>query len=149
MNDIPDFADALEGLRRFLNDNGHPTDVFWVFREDVWQLSPTDVRVKYPSSSENIALAQKVFAEGRERGLVEVKALATAEGKVAATVWFPKLPNEEVQGWNQGMKLVIAEPLPPAKLVGGLRWWLLRFLPRFRHFQKAAFFIGTRTWAAA
>jgi len=107
------------------------------------------MRVKYPSSSENIALAEKVFAEGRERGLVELKALATAEGKVAATVWFPKYPNEEVQGWNQGMKLEIAEPLPLAKLVGGLRWWSFRFLPRFRHFQKAAFLIGTRTWAAA
>jgi len=37
----------------------------------------------------------KVFAEGRNKGLVEVHAIARIEDKVAATVWFPKFAGEE------------------------------------------------------
>ena len=149
MNDIPEFAEAVERLRRFLADSGQPDDLFWVFRDDVWQLSPTEMRVKYPLSSENVTLAKKVFSEGRDRGLVEITALAAADGRVAATVWFPKYPNEEIQGWTGGMKLSISEPLPSARAVGTFRWRLLRFLPRFRQFQRAAISIGTKAWAAA
>ena len=149
MNDIPDFEDALAQFCSFLIENGHSADVFWVFRDDVWKLSPTDVRVRYPSSVESAALAHKVFSEGRDRGLVEIHAIATVADKIAATVWFPKYPNEAVQGWNRGMKLSISEPLPHAKTVGALRWSLLWLLPRFRHYQRAEFVIGTKSWAAA
>ena len=149
MNDIPEFEKAIERLRRFLAESGHSDDVFWVFREDVWRLSPTEMRVRYPSPSENVALARKVFSEGRDRGLVQITALATAAGKVAMTVWFPKYPEEEVQGWNGGMKIGISEPLPRARPVGLLRWRLLQCLPRFRQFQREAIFIGTKAWAAA
>jgi hypothetical protein len=149
MNDIPNFADALIQFRGFLGESGHPSAVFWVFRDDVWKLSPSDVWVKYPSSRENTTLAEKVFAEGRERGLVEIHAVAIAGGKIAATVWFPKYAHEEVQGWNQGMKLSISQPLLRAKIVGAVCWSLLRFLPRFRHYQRADSFIGTRARAAA
>ncbi|HKZ78862.1 MAG TPA: hypothetical protein VJ124_11210 [Pyrinomonadaceae bacterium] len=92
MNAIPDFADALAQFRRFLFENGHPADVFWVFRDDVWKRSPTHVLVRYPPDTQNLALAQKVFAEGCERGVVEVPAIATTGEKVAATVWFPRYP---------------------------------------------------------
>jgi len=149
MNDIPNFADAVGQFRQFLIDNGHPGEVFWIFRDDVWKLSPTDVRVRYPSPKKNVALAQKVFGEGRERGLVDIQAIASAGEEVAATVWFPKYPEEEVQGWDRGMKLSIAEPLPHAKTIGALRWSLLPLLPRFRHYQRADLFIGTKSWAAA
>jgi hypothetical protein len=149
MNDVPDFAEAVTEFRRVLGENGHPSDLFWVFRDDVWKLSPTEVWVKYPSSQQSISLAEKVFAEGREKGLVDIHAVAVAAGQVAATVWFPKYPHEEVQGWNRGMKLSISQPLLRAKTIGALRWSLLGFLPRFRQYQKADMFIGTISWAAA
>jgi hypothetical protein len=148
-NDIPEFAEAVERFRRFLADSGHSYDVFWVFREDVWRLSLTDIRGRYPSPSENVALAKKVFSEDRDRGLVEITAVATAAGSVAATVWFPKYPEEVVQGWDRGMKIGISEPLPRARRVGRLRWMLLQCLPRFRQFQREAIFIGSNAWAAA
>ena len=149
MLDFTTFEEAVASLRRFLNENGHPADLFWVFRDDVWKRSPTDVLLKYPVPRENTLLAQKVFDEGRERGLVDVRAVANAAGKVAVTVWFPKFPEEEVQGWNRGMVISIAKPLPRAKTIGTLQWWLFSCLPRFRHYQKADMFIGTKTWAAA
>jgi hypothetical protein len=149
MNDIPDFAEALTQFRHFLGEEGNPSDLFWVFRDDVWKLSPTEVWIKYPPSRQNIRLAEKVFVEGREKGLVEIHAVAVAGRQIAATVWFPKYEHEEVQGWNRGMKLSISEPLPCAKTTGALSWSLLRFLPRFRQYQKADMSIGTIAWAAA
>lgn len=149
MNAIPHFAEALEQFRQFLAKKGHSDQVVWVFRDDIWQRSPGDLRVKYPPFAENAALAQKVFEEGRERGLIEIRAIATTGRMMAATVWFPKYPNEEVQGWDRGMKLAISEPLPRAKVVGMLRWRLFKFLPRYRRYQETKIFIGTRDWAAA
>jgi hypothetical protein len=73
----------------------------------------------------------------------------TAAQKVAATVWFPKYENEEIQGWDQGMKLTIYDPLPDAKLVGRLRWRLLRFDPGFQRYRKMEFCIGTKDWASS
>ncbi len=148
-NKIPDFREALTEFHRFLRENGHPTDLFWVFRDDIWKLSPTKVWIKYPPSRQNINLAEKVFAEGREKGLVDVHAVAVAAGQIAATVWFPKYAHEEVQGWNRGMRLSISHSLPHAKTVGALRWSLLKFVPRFRQYQTADIFIGTKAWAAA
>src|SRR5881397_684606 len=112
MNDIPDFEDAVESFRCFLAEQGHPTNIFWVFREDIWKRSPISVVLRFPSQRKNLALAQKVFEEGRRKGLVDVHAIATVGDKVAATVWFPKFADEEIQGWDRGMKLSIAEPLP-------------------------------------
>jgi hypothetical protein len=149
VNDIPDFAEALLRFRRFLAENGHPTDLLWIFREDLYPWSLTQVLVRYPPAPENGHLAQKVFAEARQRGLVEIKAVAVANNKVAATIWFPMHPNEEVQGWERGMKLVILQPILRARLVGGWQWRLLRFLPLYRRTWAGEGFIGTRAWAAA
>jgi hypothetical protein len=148
MDEIPDFADAFERFRRFLGENGHPGDVFWVFREDLWQLSPTQSLLRYPPPSENAVLVQKVFAEGRARGLLQIKAVATAGEKVAATVWFPKGPSQTVQGWDHGMKLSMVQPLPNARMLAPWRWGLLRLLPRFQRYQILDVSIGTRSWAA-
>ena len=91
MNDIPDFEDALSSFRKFLTDNGHPGKIVWIFRDDLWKRSLTDVFVRVPSQPENFALAKKVFNECRKKGLVDVHAIAIAGDAVAATVWFPEL----------------------------------------------------------
>jgi hypothetical protein len=149
MSDIPDFPEAIVRFRQFLLTTGHSAELFWVFRDDLWQWSPTDVRVKYPLPVFNADLAKKVFTEGRERGLVEIRAVATVGPKVAASVWYPKYPSEEIQGWSDGLKLTISRPLPEAKIIGNFRWWLLRFLPSFQRYQRMAAFIGSREWATA
>lgn len=77
MNDIPDFAEAVDLFRDFLAKTGHSGEVFWVFRDDVWRMPPIDVWIKYPPAAENIGLAKKVFSEGQERGLVEISGIAT------------------------------------------------------------------------
>jgi hypothetical protein len=59
MFEFSTFEEAVASLRRFLNENGHPTDLFWVFRDDVWKRSPTDVLLKYAVPRGNTVLAQK------------------------------------------------------------------------------------------
>jgi hypothetical protein len=148
MNDIPEFKDAVQLFLRFLTENGQPGNVFWVFRDDIWKR-PGEVLINYRSAAKNTGLAQKVFDEGRKRGLVEVQAVAIVDGSVASTVWFPKFADEQVQGWDSGMKLSISQPLPHAAIVNPFRWFFFRLLPLFRHYQKAEWTIGTKAWAAS
>jgi len=149
MNKIPPFEDAVALFRQFLAQEGCPSEILWVFREDIWKRSPGDVVLRVPSQESNLALAKKVFEEGRRKGLVEVHAISTIEDKVAATVWFPKFTGEEIQGWNRGMKLSKANPLPEAKCLGKSRWLAVRLQPQFRHYQRCEVCVGTKAWAAA
>src|SRR6266481_2533274 len=148
MYDLSSFENAVTSFRRFLAENGLPTEVFWVFRDDVWKR-PNEVLINYHSASQNLVLAKRVFNDGHERGLVGIHVVATAGERVAATVWFPKFPDEQVQGWDCGMKLSISQPLPRAKIVSPFRWFFFRFVPFFRHYQKAEWSIGTKSWAGA
>lgn len=146
--DPSNFENALKAFRWFLAEQGHPTNIFWVFRDDIWQR-PASLELRFPSLKKNLVLAQKVFDEGTRKGLVSVHAIATAGDMVAASVWFPKFDGEEVQGWHRGLKFSIAEPLPVANLVGPLRWSFFRLKPQFRHYQRFEGLVGTRAWAAA
>jgi hypothetical protein len=149
MDEIPNFDDAIAAFQQFLQEHGHPSKILWVFREDIWKRSSSDVLIRFPSQIKNLALTKKVFEEGRKKGLVDVHAIATIDERVAATVWFPKFIEEEIQGWNRGMKLSLAEPFPRAKAVGKLNWLWLRLQPNFRHYQRLELWIGTKAWAAA
>src|SRR5690242_10513190 len=73
MNDVPEFEDAVGLFRNFLAEEDLPANVFWVFREDIWKRSLGDVVLRFPSHVKNLALAKKVFAEGRKMGLVEIR----------------------------------------------------------------------------
>jgi hypothetical protein len=149
MSEIPEFHVAIIDFRQFLVEQGHADELVWVFRDDLWFRGPDQVLMRYPPPAGNKSLAEKVYDEGRKRGLVEITAVATTSGHVAATVWFPKFPEEEVQGWSQGLKLAIRQPLPAAKVVGGLRWRMVSHLSGYRWYQRHEFSIGSRRWAAA
>jgi hypothetical protein len=150
MSEIPEFQVAISDFRSFLVAQGHAYEIVWVFRDDLWFRGPDRVLMRYPPPEKNRSLAEKVYDEGRERGLVEITAVATANGHLAATVWFPKFPEEEeMQGWSQGLKLSIRRPLPAAKVIGGLRWRAVRCLSGYRWYQRHEYSIGSRRWAAA
>jgi hypothetical protein len=149
MSEIPEFQVAISDFRRFLVEQGHADQLVWVFRDDLWFRGPDHVLMRYPPPVGNKFLSEKVYDEGRERGLVGITAVATANGHVAVTVWFPKFSEEEVQGWSQGLKLAIRQPLPAAKVVAGLKWRMVRYLSGYRWYQRHECSIGSRRWAAA
>lgn len=149
MNEIPEFQLAIADFCRFLVKEGHPANLFWVFRDDLWFREPDRLLVLYPTPVENSFLAHKVYDEGRARGLVQITAIAKINDHTAATVWFPKFPEEEVQGWSRGLKLSIRQPLPMAKVVGSLGWRVVSYLPSYRWYQQNDSFVGLRRWAAS
>ena len=148
MSEIPEFKLALSDLRGFLVEHGLEDEVLWVFRDDLWLRWPNRVLMRYPPPLENKCLAEKVYEEGRRRAIVGIEAVATANGHVATTVWFPKYPEEEVQGWPQGLKLSIRQPLPAAHVVSGSKWRVVRYFPGYRCYQRHECSIGSRRWAA-
>ena len=147
-SEIPDFPTAVSGMTSFLQREGHPTQVGWVFREDIWK-GPDSVTIRMPWPRQNETLAAKVFEEGRAKGLVGITALAIVPGATALTVWFPKYAEEEVQGWSVGLKLTIAIPLLKARTVPSLLWPVVKLVPSYRRYQALEHFVGTRDWAAA
>jgi hypothetical protein len=149
MPEIPQFAEAVIRFEAFLRSEGIPTPIIWAFRDDVWRRSQERVLVRWPVSDGSDALVEKVFAEGRTKGLVEIVAIARGADWTLATVWYPKYEHEEVQGWSEQMKLSISQPLPRATPVGPLLWRLMRYLPGFRRYQASEIWIGSRKWASA
>ena len=149
MSEIPDFGHALSDFSRFLVGQGHSGSLVWVFRDDLWFRSRDLVWVRFPPPKENRLLAESTYAQGRERGLVEIVAIATSISHFFATVWFPKNPGQEVQGWSQGLKLMMWEPLAVAKKVSFLKWLIVMRLSSYRRSQQEESFIGSRRWAAS
>ena len=128
MGELPEFQVAISDFRRFLVEQGHADELVCVFRDGLWFRGPQQVWMRSPPPAENVPLAKKVYDEGRQGGVVGITALAMAKGHVAATVWFPRLPEEEVQGWLRGLKLAILQPLPAGNVIGGLRWRMFKCL---------------------
>ena len=149
MSEIPTFDDAAADFRRFLTSRGLGESLVWVFREDLCIRSPLRALVRMPPHAASGDLARKVYDEGRARGLVSITAVAKLKDAVATTVWYPKRSDEEVQGWNRGLKLSINEPLPTAFAVPPVAWRVMEHLPWYRWYQAHGWFVGTREWAAA
>jgi hypothetical protein len=146
---IPGFAEAVRRFESFLGSEGFPTTVLWTFRDDFWQRGPSCALVRWFPSPRNAELAEKVFSEGRAKGLVQIAALAQSGKWTIATVWYPKYDEEEVQGWSEGLKLSIRQPLPVTLRIPSVFWMVLGCVPGFRRYQQNAFGIGTKKWAAA
>jgi hypothetical protein len=145
---IPPFEEAFHEFREFLRSQGHAETVLWAFREDLYFPDRATCLVRDPLPSENERLVQRVFDQGRAAGLVELKAIAVSRDITIATVWFPREPEEEVQGWSTGMKLSVVEPpVRPRFIRGGMRWWLLTLGTGYRRYQRQDTFIATRAWA--
>lgn len=149
MVEIPIFEEAANDLRRLLRRLGHTDKLCWVFRDDLWLLSPSRGYIRLPLPDCNEVLAQAAYAQGVERGLVRVLAVGEIAGKVAATVWFPKNREEEVQGWDRGLKVSVQTPLVKLAGMGSVLWALVSSLPAFRRYQRLCMSIGTRAWAGA
>lgn len=149
MTVIPEFATALESFQKFLGDNSLPAPVVWVFRDDTFFPTHDTLIVQSKVGRDNAMLAAKVFEEGRRKGLVQIIALGRDQSRSFATIWFPRLAEDEVQGWNVGLKLGIRQPCPLAKTAGRVAWFLLQWNPAFRRYQRTYAFIGSRAWAAA
>jgi hypothetical protein len=148
MASIPDFSETVESFQAFLASNSLPTAITWVFRNDTWFVAHDKLIARSDPDGGNASLAAKVYAEGQAKGLVEIVAIGRTPSQTLVTIWFPKFPEDEVQGWSVGLKLAIRQPCPVARRVGGVFWRFLQWSPAFKRYQRDHGFIGTKEWAA-
>jgi hypothetical protein len=144
---IPSFKDGVEQFRSFLRNLGHDGNIVWTFREDFYSGSNSHMWIRWPPPDVNAAVAARCFEAGRSRGLVEIAALCCVGASVAATVFAPA--PDEIQGWNQGLKLSVRTTLTQAEPVSsGLLWAFHRRRPECVHFQQRDTFVHSRSVAA-
>ena len=149
MIEIPRFESAVRDFMDFLSSLGHPAAVVWVFRDDIWRRSRDRAFIRWPVPRGARVLVEHVYDQGRTRGIIGVHAIAKARGMTFATAWFPKFPEEEVQGCSAGLKLSIADPLADARLIPSPFWPAIRWTSSYQRYQALECTIGTRKWAAA
>lgn len=103
----PPFDDALTDYRRFLGEQGFPTDMVWVWREDV-----TGCRrgwwIHLPVPGDNERRARDYYDWGRRAGLgVTLEALGRADGRSACFVWCPEDEKAASSAMQRPLKLLI------------------------------------------
>jgi hypothetical protein len=137
-------------MAEFLGSEGKSDTIVWVFKDDLFLSDPETAFVRHPLPSETDTLAEKVYNEGRRKGLVELSAIAASPNQTFVSIWYPRSEDEEIDGWDTGVKMSISDPLANAVLVTSrLEWWFWRKLPPYRRYQKDALWIGSRAWARA
>ena len=134
-------------MQKSLSTLDLPSTIRWVLRNEIVVRYRKPI-LAGPASQDGAGLIEKVFEEGRAKGLVEIYVLGVSANSVLATVWYPKLDTDEVQGWDRGFKLSLSDPLPRARVLPWALWAVVRRTPLYRRYQKNAHFIGTREWAA-
>ena len=136
MEEFPSFEEAVEQFKAFIGKQGHPTQLNWVFRDDLYVTRNT-VFIVSPLPSNNRQTAQTAYNNGVAMGQVEIRAMAGIQGGMAATIWYPTFEANRPEGWDHGLRFSIAEPLREAQEVGkGWRWNLRKYTPAFRRFHR-------------
>jgi len=132
---IPTFSEAVIKFKDFLSSQSLPVDIFWVFREDIHQTSLKKIYIHMPIPKDRPLLANRAFDLGRDKNLVRIDAICLLGTSTVATVWYPRDTNEIPQGWEEGFRLGIRDPLYPALTLSGLRWKAITNLTNYRKSQ--------------
>lgn len=135
----PTFDAALEHFRSFLANNDQPTEIQFVFREDVYYSNVNTLCIVSPIPASNLLLAATAYDIGKLKDQVVVKALGKFPNTIIATIWYPCTERHRPQGWDQGLRYAIVKPLPSAIHVsGGWQWFTRKFGLQYRRFQRLA-----------
>jgi hypothetical protein len=141
------FAEAVIEFKEFLKENNLPTDILWVFSEDVFsrniKLFETDFWLKLPLPKENEKFAAKHYKIGQQKNLgVGLSAFALCEDKICCSLIIPtdKEDSEYLFMSPKYLKFSFVSDLPVAKAVKNtFRWTIFKLLP-FRY-RKGNFLV--------
>jgi hypothetical protein len=121
----PPFEEAVSRLQAFLASKAHPTDIAWVFRDDLTS-NRRGVWVRLPLHGDNGVWAGRCYEIGLKKGLGIWLQMLFVLGNVSyCCVWFPVDEADAEYAMLAGLKLSVPETLPvahPGK--AGLAWWL-------------------------
>jgi len=124
------FEEAEEAFRNFLADNEAPTELLWVFREDVIPEGYGNMAIRTPLPTDNHERAKKCFELGKKRNLgVAFLAFCKLDG---ATCCFVQLPEDDRDAQyksmgNRYLKLS-RTTMPEARAISNSVLWKIREL---------------------
>ena len=135
MAGYPTFDEAEQELRTFLERQGHPGPLVWIFREDVlWEWRRLFVRLPLPEDQR--ALTRQSYEQAVGRGFgVKLQALARMGATSVCYLWAP---DDEQDAMNtmtprDHLKVYLHDPLiQGVGVTRRWRWALLRLRSRLR-----------------
>ena len=131
------FSEAVEEFRKFLANNDLPTDICWVFRENVFsrntEFYETDFWIKLPIPYENEKLAEIQYKIGQKKGLgLSISAFAICKNQVCCSLIIPKdqEDSEFLFMSPEYLKFSFLTEMPIAQVVNNsLQWTIFKLLP--------------------
>ena len=130
----PNFEEAEERLRRFLESLGYPGDIHWVFSRNATLWGSTLYLRLCPKQEAREAI-RKEYEEARKEGLtVELSSVAYGTAQTFAFIFRPRNREEATrQMMGEGVKVSAVERRPQCQIVrSAVMWWLLKNLTRSR-----------------
>lgn len=136
------FSQAVEEFKKNLEHDKLPTDILWVFKEDVYSRNVNyfgkDLWIKLPLLKENEKLTEKQFSIGQEKNLgICLTAFALCENKICCHLMIPNndLESQYMLMSLEYVKFTYTIDMPTAKAVRSFfRWTFFKLLP-FRYKQ--------------
>jgi len=136
MKAFPSFDVAVDGFKEFLSANEIPTAIQWVFREQMYEKRGAFF-VAVPLPHSNTEIAARAYDHGVRQEQIAISAVATFADKAAATIWFPVTEQDRPQGWENGLRYTIRQPLHLVReLPVGWRWSLHQMSRAFRRYHS-------------
>jgi hypothetical protein len=131
------FTQAVAGFKEFLKENNLPTEILWLFSEDVFSRNvkyyEKEFWVKPPLPEENETLAEIHYKIGQQKNLgIGLSAFALCEDKICCSFIIPK--DEEDSEYlfmsPKYLKLSFVIDMPTAIAVKNpFRWFLFKLFP--------------------
>lgn len=141
------FSQAVQRFREFLAENKLPTEINWLFCEDVFSrntdLFETDFWLKLPIPSENKRLTENQYNIGQKKGFgIGLVAFAVCEGKSCCSLLIPK--DEEDSEFlfmsPKYLKFSFLQEMPTVRIVkNSLHWKIFKLMP-FK-FKRGNFYV--------
>jgi hypothetical protein len=126
MEQTPNFDEAVQRLKRFLADQGWPTDLAWRFERDIVPGSRCGVVVRRRSEARAALAVRAHYETGCRSGVgIAMEVACDLEGVACTTVYWTTNATEAAYRMmpERGLKLSVATPHRHGHSVGILRWW--------------------------
>jgi hypothetical protein len=144
---LPAFDHAIDSFERFLAEQGHSGNVFWIFREDItWHRGK--LFVKLPLPSENQSLVAQLY----ERGCVQRLGLlmdmfCLVASQPCCYIWLPQNEQDAHLAQLAGLKFSAHSNPPIAQPVRNRLLWLIHgWLGKRAGAEKWLFQLPKRSW---
>ena len=131
------FSQAVDEFQNFLGNNDLPTEILWVYKEDVYSQNVNyignELWIKLPLSDKNENLTAKQYKIGQAKNLgICLTAFAKCEDKICCHLMITNddLDSQYMLMSNKFVKYAYTNDMPIAKAVrNSFRWKLFKLLP--------------------